>query len=149
MSNLWIKLGLVLHAVSAGVLVGSLTHLSLVLLRGRSSAHNPRLLKLYPSVALGAHAVTFALGALIYPNYRVHVRAAYLDAHHRVLSILFDVKENVAAMVFPLLLAVWITTRASREKPSSIALTAGFLSALAVWFNVVVGLLVTSARGVE
>lgn len=150
MVPLLLKVGLVLHAVSAGVLTGSITHLAIVLLRARQGRGNPRLLRLYPSVALGAWAVTFALGAVIYPTYRVRVRGAFLDALHPRLSVLFDVKENVAVMVFPLLLAVWITTRAAKpgDPPGTVATTSGWLSAAAVWFNLLTGLLVTSVRSV-
>lgn len=150
MPDALVKIILLAHAISATVLTGSLTHLAIVLVRARTGRHNPRLLALYPSVALGAYGCTVALGALLYPRYRVGVRAEHLDLHHRTLSVLFDVKENVAVLVGPLLLAAWLSTRAeaSRKSPGPIARVSGIAAVGAVWFNALTGLWVTSVRGV-
>jgi hypothetical protein len=143
---------LIVHAVTAGVLVGSSTHLglqSLALVRGAVRA---RLLRLYPPVALAAWAVTFAVGAVMYPHYRIDVRDRYLDDHAVWASVLFDVKENLAVFVGPLLAAAWWmapaviedTEPARRRWFMAVCLVAGGIS----WWNLLSGLLVSSVRSV-
>lgn len=145
----WIKLGLILHAVAAGALTGSTTHLALVLRKARAGRPNPRLQRLYPAVALGCFAVVYALGSVIYPTYRVEVRANYLDDHAPWASVLFDMKENLATLLFPLLLATVVLSRAEEPaKPSRVLFGCALAVALGVWFNAVSGLLVASVRSV-
>jgi hypothetical protein len=146
------KIALLLHAVAAGVLVGSSTHLalqSLALLRGRA---NPRLVRLYPPVALAAWATAFTLGALSYPRYRIAVRYEYLDVHAVWASILFDIKENLALFVGPLLLGAVMMRRAmpeERERALRKWFAALCCAACAIaWWTTLSGLLITSVRSV-
>jgi hypothetical protein len=140
------------HAVAAGVLIGSVTHLGIQavhLLRGRPRA---RLLRVYPKVALAAWAVTFALGAWMYPTYRVAVRHEYLDVHAVWASVLFDIKENLAVFVGPLLLAAWrmsgsVAEEADRSLRRWFALACLVAGAIA-WWNALAGLLINSVRSV-
>jgi hypothetical protein len=145
----WIKLGLVLHTVAAGALTGSSTHLALVLWRARRGRPNPRLQRLYPAVAAGCYAAVYSLGTLIYPTYRVAVRANYLDDHAPWASVLFDMKENLATLLGPLLLAAVVLSRAEEAaRPSRALLGCAAAIALGVWFNLVSGILVASVRSV-
>jgi hypothetical protein len=146
------KVELVVHAIGAGVLVGSSTHLSLqalALLRGRA---RPRLLRLYPPVALAAWATVFLVGALAYPHYRVHVRHEYLDIWAVWASVLFDIKENLAIFVGPLLAAAWwMSGMVSEEDDRTLRrwFAASCISASAIaWINAVSGLLITSVRSI-
>jgi hypothetical protein len=141
------------HAVAAGVLVGASTHLalqSLAALRGRA---NPRLLRLYPPVALAAWAVAFALGALLYPHYRVAVRYAWLDVHAVWASVLFDVKENLAVFTGPLLAVAWRANPTAGDDARDPTLARWFAAACCAagaiaWWNTLTGLLVNSVRSV-
>ena len=145
----WIKLGLVLHAIAAGALTGSVTHLALVLWRARRGRPNPRLQRLYPAVALGCYLTVYALGSLIYPRYRVAVRAGWLDDHAAWASVLFDLKENLATLLGPLALAAVVLARAEDPaRPSRALLGSAAALALGVWFNLVAGLVVASVRAV-
>ena len=81
------RLVAVVHTVAAGVLLGSATHHLLTCrryLRGRS----PRvaLERLYALVCASAFAVTFLLGASLYPTYKVRVRASFFDAPDAVAA---------------------------------------------------------------
>ena len=146
---LWIKLGLVLHTLAAGALTGSVTHLALVLWRARRGRPNPRLQRLYPAVALGCYTAVYTLGTLIYPRYRVVVRAEWLDEHAPWASVLFDLKENLATLLGPLLLAVVVLSRVEEPaRPSRVLLGCATAVALGVWFNAVSGILVASMRAV-
>lgn len=142
-----LKTLLVAHAIAAGALLGSSTHLALIL--RRPGAQHSRLHRLYASVALACFSIVFAIGASIYPNYRVRVRAEWLDQHARWVAILFDVKENFALLVAPLLLAQWLLTRREGDAQTArLARVCAWISAIVLWFNAIAGLIVTSYRSV-
>ncbi len=146
------KLLLVLHLLSAVALFGSSTHLLLqmpALLRGASRV---RLERIYGRVVAVAYAATWGLGALLYPTYRVHVRALFLDRHHPMVANLFDVKENLATIGLPLALclgALGGRMAAPEDAPFRpvYAVMSLFVAAV-VWFDVVTGVLITSYRAV-
>jgi hypothetical protein len=144
---------LVLHAAGSVVLIGAATHHALEMrhyLRGRFG--RAAIEKTYAKVAGAAYAITFALGALLYPTYRVHVRGAYLDRHAPFYAGLFDVKEVFASLALVVALglgALAFTLRPAEERwlvPVVAAMS--FVVCAVVWLNVVAGLLVVSVRGV-
>ncbi|MBL8604709.1 MAG: hypothetical protein JNK72_22475 [Myxococcales bacterium] len=143
-----VKLALLSHALAATVLTGAVTHLAVVVWAARRGRANPRLMKLYPAVALVAFGLTFALGALTYPIYRVSVRAAFLDQHAVWASVLFDLKENLAVLVAPLLVGAFALTRSAPRRPDPMLALCAWGAAAAVWFNLLAGLLVVSVRSV-
>lgn len=146
------KLLLVLHFAGAVALLGSSTHLLLqmpALLRGQSRA---RLERIYGVVVACSYALTYALGALLYPTYRYHVRALFLDRHHPMISNLFDVKENLATIALPLALALAalggrMTDPADKPFRPVYAAMSLFVAAV-VWFDVVSGVLIASYKAV-
>ena len=146
------KLLLLLHFVGAVVLAGSSVHLALrmpALLRGRS---NPRLERIYGRVVAAAYSATYLLGALLYPTYRVHVRAVFLDRHHPMVSNLFDVKENLATIALPLALALGalggrLSDDADRRLRPIFATMSAFVAAVVV-FDVLSGVYIASVRAV-
>lgn len=147
------RLLLVLHTGASIVLIGASTHHALQMrhyLRGRFGRE--KLEKTYAKVVSVAYVVTFALGALLYPSYRVHVRGYWLDRHAPVFAGLFDLKETYASLVLVVALALGalaITLRPA-ETPALVRVYAvmSFIVCAVVWFNVVAGILVVSAHGV-
>jgi hypothetical protein len=79
----WARPLLVVHAIAAAVLVGASTH-HLVWCRGylrkRFPAATVRAEQRFARIAAIAYVVTFLVGNLLYPTYKVRVRAEYLDA---------------------------------------------------------------------
>ena len=146
------KVLLLLHFVAAVVLAGSSTHLALRmprLLRGRPS---PRLERVYGRVVAVSYALAYALGALLYPTYRVHVRALFLDRHHPLVSNLFDVKENLATIALPLALALGalggrLGDDADKRLRPVFASMSAFVAAV-VLFDVIAGVLIASYKAV-
>ena len=143
----------VLHTAGAVVLLGAATHHALLMrhyLRGRFE--RIALEKTYAKVLSVAYAVTFALGALLYPTYRVHVRGYHLDRVAPEYARLFDVKETYAALA--LLLAAGLGALAyawrPREEPHLAPVVAGMSAVVCavVWFNAIIGVLVMSVRGI-
>jgi hypothetical protein len=147
------RLLLVLHAGGSVVLIGAATHHLLEMrhyLRG--NFHRERVERIYARVVAIAYVATFALGALLYPSYRVHVRGLYLDHHAPAYAGLFDLKEVYASLTLTVAVAIGAlaSTRSLADAPWLVRVYA-VMSAIVcavVWFNVIAGLLVTSVRGV-
>jgi hypothetical protein len=144
---------LVLHAGGSIVLIGAATHHALQMrhyLRGEYGRE--KLEKLYAKVVAVAYALTFVVGALLYPSYRVHVRGLWLDAHAPAFSNLFDVKETYASLtlVVAIALGALAFTLRPAETPALTRVYAvmSLVVCAVVWFNVVAGILVVSAHGV-
>lgn len=147
------RLLVLLHAAGSVVLLGAATHHALQMrhyLRGRF----PRVAveKTWARVVSVAYAATFALGALLYPSYRVHVRACFLERHAPLYAGLFDVKEVFAslALVVALGLGLLATTLRPAEERALLPVYAAmsFVVCAVVWLNAVIGVLVVSVRGV-
>lgn len=143
----------VLHTAGAVVLLGAATHHALLMrhyLRGRFE--RIALEKTYAKVAAVAYVVTFALGALLYPTYRVHVRGYHLDRFAAVYARLFDVKETFASLA--ILLALGLGAMALRWRPRDEPWLAPIVAGMSivvcfvVWLNAIIGVLVVSVRGV-
>lgn len=120
----WGPLLVVLHTLGAIVLSGSSIHqalLSIQLLRRKQVRFG--LLRIYALTTLCAYLATTLAGALLYPRYRVLIRALFLDRHAPWAANLFDWKENVATIGLPLavgaLLLASALSRATRERRSA------------------------------
>ncbi|NKB68944.1 MAG: hypothetical protein GKR89_17900 [Candidatus Latescibacteria bacterium] len=77
--------------------------------RGRWGKKN--LQQLYVKIAFISYCAVFALGALIYPTFRVRVRAEYFDAELPHATGLFEVKEHWAALGLALFIAYFAISR--------------------------------------
>ncbi len=142
-----------LHTAGSVVLLGACTH-HLLLMRHyvRGRLERAPLEKTYAKVITVAYAVTFALGALLYPTYRVHVRGYHLDRFDPAYARFFDVKETFAALALFVVLGLGALAYAwrPREEPHLAPVVAGMslVVCAVVWFNAIVGVLVVSVRGV-
>jgi hypothetical protein len=138
---------LVCHAVAAAVLVGSTTH-HLLWCRhylydryGQVKAE-----RRFATIAASAFVLTFVIGNLLYPTYKVRVRAEFFDnpsaiadevklrdAQHRAVGVavaprtpvvaslsptarLFDIKEHWVALGCAASVALWILSRKAHPK---------------------------------
>jgi hypothetical protein len=143
---------LVLHAIGSMVLAGAATHHAIEVrhyVAGRFGRH--AIEKLYAKVVAVSYVVTFALGAAVYPSYRVLVRALVLERTEPALTAWFDVKETFAAVA--LLPAIGLGVMAFTARPADAPWTAravaglSFVVCAVVWLNVVVGLLTAATHG--
>lgn len=138
-------LWLVVHALGAAALLGSAAHVAVMSLRSGRSA---------PTATNGRHAswlaglllFTTLTGMLLYPHFRVNVRAAFLDEQAPWATRLFELKEHLAVFVLPLSLSFWALSR-QRAAPRVREWMAISL-ALAVSFLFVAGVLIANVRGV-
>jgi hypothetical protein len=92
------------------------------------------------------YVIEFALGAILYPTYRVLARPPLQDLQLTYVIGLFEVKENFAAIVLAMLPAYWyFWSKAPEYKTTRSALTA--IIFVVVWYNMIAGHLVNNARG--
>lgn len=146
------RLLFLLHGGASIVLIGAATHHALQMrhyLRGRFE--RAALERTYARVVAVAYVVTFTLGAMLYPSYRVHVRGLYLDRYAPGYAALFDVKETYAslALIVAVALGALSGTAWRREAPALVRVYAvmSLIVCAVVWFDVIAGLLVISVRG--
>jgi len=76
----WVRPLLIVHAVSAAVLVAAATH-HIVCLRGyfRREFGRYKGERRFALIAAVAYCITFVIGNLLYPTYKVRVRAEFFD----------------------------------------------------------------------
>jgi hypothetical protein len=143
---------LLLHGLSAMLLLGAVTHQALALWwpvggqppgwwHALRAVHSER----YVRAVVVLFCLTVLLGAIDYIPFRVFVRARYLDAHVPWATGLFEVKEHAAAIGLAVLPAYWAVWREPTETAAQRALTT-FLAAVA-WWNFLVGHVVNNVRG--
>ena len=149
----WGKPLLILHALTAILLLGSMTHNVLITTRYlKGHFRKIKLEKLYVKVGFVSYLLSFVLGALIYPNYRYYVRALYFDKEVIWASNLFDIKEHWAGIGLALFMAYYLLSiNIDPQKDRSMLFVYVFLSLSLtgiVWFAVISGLLLTSVKGV-
>lgn len=147
------RLLLVLHAGGSIVLIGAATHHALQMrhyLRGQFGRE--KLEKTYAKVVSVAYVVTFLLGAMLYPTYRVNVRGFYLDRAAPAFAGLFDVKEMYASLALTVAVALGALALTLRPAESpALARVYAIMSLIVcgvVWLDVIAGLLVVSVRGI-
>jgi hypothetical protein len=132
------------------VLVAAATHHLIWCLRRRFPQD-----RLFAAVAAAAYAVTFALGLVMYPSYKVHVRGEYFDRPTVGLawvSRLFDIKEMWMLVGVAIAGAlVYLSRRAHpMDEPRAAPLYYGLsvLLFVSVWGAALMGLLVASYRAI-
>src|SRR5262249_46920513 len=108
------RLLFLLHGAASVVLIGAATHHALLMrhyLRGRFE--HAALERIYARTVAVAYVITFALGAALYPSYRVHVRGLYLDRYAPGYAMLFDVKEMYASLSLIIAVALGVLSGTS------------------------------------
>lgn len=153
----WHKGLLLLHSVGAVVLLGGVTHSGWLAFRALVRGKPPpaKLEVIYAHVIAWAYGVTAGLGLLIYPRFRVHVRADDIDSSAPWAVALFEVKEHWVA-VGAVALVGWVqgVIRARRGGQGGVEQGARWRYAVAlllmavVWLGSVVGWLLVMLRSV-
>ena len=153
MSHVATVVVLVLHGVSAMLLIGAVTHQALAVwappAHGAApgwwtflrAVHPDR----YATAVIALFVLTMGLGTLDYVPFRIGAREQFLDAQVRWATGLFEIKEHAAGLVLALLPAY----RAVWRDPEAGAGRRGITTmlALAAWWNFVVGHVVNNVRG--
>ena len=161
------RLLLVVHALLGGTLVALTTHHLVWIIRSRRVRRSgePR----FALLASVFFVLTFSFGSLLYPTYRVRVRAELLDSAAAVsreiaartspspsfaaprVARLFDVKEHLVALgMFASLGLYGLSRRTSPTDPATrlLYLSLACFCCATTWCGVVIGLYTASIRAV-
>ena len=144
---------LIIHGVIAVFLIGAITHHFLSVfwprrpgqtdLLARARGVNP---KGYVQTIIILYVVTFTIGSILYPTYRVFVRPPLQDLMLTYAIGLFEIKENFAAIGLALLPAYWYFWKKAPEFTTTRkALTAIYF--FTIWYNFIAGHLLNNVRG--
>jgi len=147
------KFLLFLHLVAAVVLMGCLAHNLLIVVgywRGKFRKKNVE--KRHVKMAFWAYLVTFLIGALVYPTFRVRVRAEYFDESVPWATGLFEVREHWSAIGLALFIAFYFLRgkfdpETEREKLFLYTALCYILN-LIVWYCATVGYYLTTLKSV-
>ncbi len=155
---------LILHGLAAVVLLGGLTHQALAAIwparKGAGKHASPAMATsfravnahLYTNTNVVLYVVTFVLGALIYPAYRLAVRTWIENARLWSISGMFEVKEQLLAIGLGMLPLYWLLWRKPADQPldpqfaTARAWVTGILCVV-VWYSFVAGHIVNNVRG--
>ena len=101
----------------------------------------------YTNAIIILFLVTFALGTIIYPTYRVNVRTVLQEYRDFKPEGMFEMKEHLLALSLALLPLYWfLWHRASQaNRVARTAVTS--LVAVAVWWSFLTGHIINNIRG--
>ncbi len=145
------KFLLILHAISAIVLFGSSTHNGILAWFHMRGDYRRRVLqRRYAAVMFVSYLITFGLGLVIYPAFRVGVRPDFLDVVHPLATGFFECKEHLAALGLGLLLWYFPMSRRINDQPPGPLQPLYNFSGLTlmgiVWFSGLTGLMLVSLK---
>ena len=141
---------LILHGVLGFAAVMAATHHAAHTVLSALDRPQARALRRFGWIAPAAVIAQAACGLLLYPAYRIHVRAADLDHNAPAVAQLFDLKEHLSALALALVIAAALAGRAAdppREARWPIAALSCTAAAF-LWFAAIVGLYVTARHPV-
>lgn len=145
---------LILHGLVSIALLGGLTHQAIAVLLparatgGFSTAYRAVNAARFTNVNIAFYLLTFILGALIYPPYRIAVRTWIERARLWHISGLFEVKEQFLAIGLGMLPFFWLIWRNPKDNEYAVARkwTTAMLC-LIVWYSFIAGHVVNNVRG--
>jgi hypothetical protein len=145
---------LIIHGILAVFLLGAITHQAVgvawpVTKRGSGFFHAVRGVNgmSYTNAVVVLFIVTFALGCIIYPTYRVSVRTVLQEYRFFKPEGAFEMKEHLLALSLATLPVYWLFWRRASEanRIARVALTS--LIAVAVWWGFITGHVINNIRG--
>lgn len=149
---------LILHGLLAVALLGALTHQALAVAwparNTDSFAKRFRAVSgpAYTNTIIVLFLVTFIIGMVIYPAYRLNVRTYLQDYRMFAAEGAFEIKEHLAAIALGLLPLYWVLWRrpaadgvAADARWARIAVT--LMIAVAAWTSFFVGHILNNIRG--
>jgi len=147
---------LIAHALLAVTLLGAITHQTIGVwapAKQPAASFVARMRSVSPSTYAGAiiilYIATAALGAIIYPSYRLNVRIVLEQMQLPKANGSFELKEHFVALGLGMLPAYWYFWR---RPPADYARTRAVLTALLafiVWWGFIVGHVLNNIRGFE
>jgi hypothetical protein len=147
---------LLLHATLGFTAVGTTTHHAVYSWLAACGQRRTAALQRFGWLAPLAVLSQVLLGLVLYPTYRVRVRALHFDHENPVVAQLFDFKEHLAALSVALVVGAALVARlrpddAAGAQGGQVAKATAALSitgAALVWTVALIGLYVTAVRPV-
>ena len=147
---------LILHGLLAVALMGAVTHQALAASIRRSEPRTRSFYARFRATDAAAYSnaivalflVVAAMGAVLYPRYRLVVRPLLQTMDLRAANGVFELKEHFSAIGLLMLPAYWGAWRqplAPEYQNARIWLT--WIITLVVWWNFVVGQLLVAIKG--
>jgi hypothetical protein len=145
---------LIIHGISAVFLLGAITHQAVGVAwpatkRGSGFFRAVRGVNgmSYTNTVVVLFIVTFALGCIIYPTYRVGVRTVLQEYHDYKPEGAFEMKEHLLALSLSLLPVYWLFWNKASEanRIARVGLTS--VIAIAVWWGFITGHVINNIRG--
>jgi hypothetical protein len=144
---------LIIHGVIAVFLIGAITHHFLSVFWPRRPGQTDFVARArgvnskgYVQTIIILYVVTFTIGSILYPTYRVFVRPPLQDLQLTYAIGLFEIKENFAAIGLALLPAYWyFWSKAPEYLMTRKALTAIYF--FTIWYNFIAGHILNNVRG--
>jgi hypothetical protein len=101
----------------------------------------------YTNTVVILFVVTFVIGTIIYPTYRINVRTILQEYRDFKPEGMFEMKEHLLALSLALLPIYWYFWRTASEanRVARAALTS--LIAFAVWWSFLTGHIINNIRG--
>jgi hypothetical protein len=145
---------LIIHGILAVFLLGAVTHQAIGVswpvakkatgfvqaVRGVNGMN-------YTNVVIILFLITFALGTIIYPTYRVSVRTILQEYHDFKPEGMFEMKEHLLALSLALLPAYWYLWRMPTAGNRVARAVVTSLIAFAVWWGFLTGHIINNIRG--
>ena len=145
---------LIMHGLMAVALLGGLTHQAFAVLwparaaGGFTSAYRAVSAARFTNAIITFYVMTFVLGAVIYPPYRIAVRTWIERARLWHISGLFEYKEQALAIGLAMLPFFWLVWRNPKDESMDSARkwTTAILCVI-VWYSFIAGHIVNNVRG--
>ncbi len=143
---------LLAHLFVTIVLLGSLTHNLLIVVKYvRGKFGRQKLEWFYVRVSFWSYVIVYVLGALIYPAFRVYIRADYFDPKLPWATGLFEVKEHWGAVGLALFFVYYLLRKSFQPETERDKLwfhvPLCVLLNVIVWYKVVVGCYLSLLKG--
>jgi hypothetical protein len=145
---------LIIHGILAVFLLGAITHQAVgaawpITKKGSGFFQSVRGVNgmSYTNAVIVLFLVTFAIGTIIYPTYRINVRTVLQEYRDFKPEGMFEMKEHLLALALALLPIYWLVWRRASDanRVARAALTS--LIAVAVWWGFLTGHIINNIRG--
>lgn len=145
---------LIIHGILAVFLLGAITHQAVGVswpVAKRSAGFVSAVRGVngmnYTNVVITLFVVTFMLGCIIYPTYRISVRTILQEYRFFKPEGMFEMKEHLLAVSLALLPVYWYFWRKASEANRLARAVLTSLIAVAVWWSFLTGHIINNIRG--
>ncbi len=138
---------LLLHAILGFTAVFAATHHAAHAVLAARGTPQVRALTRFGWIAPAAVIAQAIAGLVLYPAYRLQVRAADFDRHAPVVAQLFDFKEHLSALALALVVAAALAGR-NDARPRWPLAALSCTGAAFLWTAAILGLYVTARHAV-